>query len=58
MPENAKFKQIMLQPRLKKTFQYQFAAIVALAAIIFLLTVLSRYPLLIERYFSEGLFPF
>ncbi len=48
----------MLQPRLKKTFQYQFAAIVALAAIIFLLTVLSRYPLLIERYFSEGLYPF
>jgi len=48
----------MLLLRLKKKLKHQFTAVAALAAIIFLLTVLSGYPLLIERYYSEGIYPF
>ena len=55
------FINLYLQPMttagIKKQLKVRVITIVALAVLLFLLTELADYPLFIERYYSEGVYP-
>jgi len=48
----------MLDNRTKKKLKKRVVTVIALACAILLLMVLARFPLIIERYYSEGFYPF
>ena len=47
----------MLNGRHKRTLKVKSITIAALAVVIFLLMAVANYPLFLERYYSEGLYP-
>jgi len=49
---------MLLTKSIKKTIRIRIITIASLAVAIFLLTVLADHPQLVERYYSEGFYPF